>query len=52
MYGEQINGRKRAKDFMLMYMNETMDHQLDMASNVCWYDHVLEREDDPEKGVR
>ena len=36
---------KTAKDFMLMLaLSETIDH-LAMASSVCWYGHVLRRED-------
>ena len=36
----------KSKDLMLIFgLNETMDHQLAMANSVCWYGHVLTRED-------
>ena len=41
----QLKDRKRSTDLMFMLgLKETMD-QLAMASNVCWYGHVLRKED-------
>ena len=42
MCGVQIKDRKRSKDLMLG-LNESSD-QLAMANSVCWYGHVLRRE--------
>ena len=40
-----LNDRKRAMDLMLMLgLNKAID-QLAMANSVCWYCHVLMRED-------
>ena len=45
MCGVQVKDRKISTDFMfVMGLNETMD-QLAMANSVCWYGHVLKRED-------
>ena len=45
MCGIQLNDIKRSTDLMLMLgLNETTD-QLAMANSVCWYGHVLRRED-------
>ena len=41
--GVQLKDRKRSRDLMLC-LNETIE-QLAIASSVCWYDHVLRRED-------
>ena len=38
-----MSNRKRSKKLMLA-LNKTMD-QLAMISTVCWYGHVLRRED-------
>ena len=39
----QLNDRKRYTNLMFMLgLKETID-QLDMASSVCWYVHVLRR---------
>ena len=44
--GVQLKDGRRSMDLMLMFgLNETIE-QLAMASCVCWYDHVLRREDD------
>ena len=44
MCGAQLKDRKRSTDLMLMLgLNETID-QLAMANSVCWYIHVLRRE--------
>ena len=43
MCGVQLKDRTRSKDSMLG-LNETID-QLAMVNSVCWYDHVLRRED-------
>ena len=43
MCGVPLKDRKRSWDLILAF-NETMDH-LAMASSVCWYGHVLRRED-------
>ena len=41
----QFKDRKRSIDLMFMlYLNETID-QLAMANSVCWYGHVLRKED-------
>ena len=41
----QLKDRKRSKDLMLVLgLSETTD-QLAMANSVCWYGHVLRRED-------
>ena len=43
--GLQLKDRKISMDWMLMLgLNETMD-QLALANSVCWYGHVLRRED-------
>ena len=40
-----LKGRKRSTDLMFVLgLKGTMD-QLAMANNVCWYDHLLMRED-------
>ena len=45
MCGVQLKDRKRSEDMMFMLcVNETID-QLAMANRVCWYDHVLRREE-------
>ena len=45
MCGVQLKERKRSTDLMFMLgLKETID-QLAMANSVCWYDHVLRRED-------
>ena len=45
MCGVWLNDRKRSSNLMFMLdLNETM-HQLAMANSVCWYGHVLRRED-------
>ena len=45
MRGVQLKDRKRSTDLMLMLgLKETID-QLAMANSVCWYAHVLRRED-------
>ena len=45
MYGVLLKDRKRYMDLMFMLsFNENMD-QLAMANSVCWYGHVLRRED-------
>ena len=45
MCGVQLIDRRGAMDFMFMLgFGETMD-QLAMAISVCWYGHVLRRED-------
>ena len=42
---EYSSHRKRSKDLMsILGLNETID-QLTMVNSVCWYDHVLRRED-------
>ena len=44
MCGVQLNDRKRSTDLMfILGLNETID-QLAMANSVCWYGHVLKRE--------
>ena len=41
----QLRDRTRSEDLMLMLgLNETID-QLAMANSVCWYSHMLRRED-------
>ena len=43
--GVQLNDRKRSTDLtFMMVLKETID-QLAMANSVCWYGHVLSRED-------
>ena len=45
MFGVQLNDRKRSTDLMFMLrLSETMD-QLAKTNSVCWYCHVLRRED-------
>ena len=45
MCGVKLKERKRSDDLMLMLgLNETIG-QLAMAISVCWYGHVLSRED-------
>ena len=45
MCGVQLKDRKRSMDLMLMLgFNETID-QLAMVDSVCWYGHVLRRDD-------
>ena len=44
MCGVQLNGTKRTGYMMFMLgLNEVMD-QLAVASSVCWYGHVLRRD--------
>ena len=44
MCGVQLKVRKRSTDLVLMLgLNETID-QLAMANSVCWYGHVLRRD--------
>ena len=43
--GVQLKDRKRSTDFMLILgLNENL-YQLAMANSVCWYVHVLRRDD-------
>ena len=45
MCGLQLNNRKRSTDLIFMVgLIETVG-QLAMADSVCWYGHVLRRED-------
>ena len=45
MCGVQLKDRKRSTDLMFMLsLKESID-QLSMANRVCWYSHVLRRED-------
>ena len=45
MCGVQLKDSKRYMDLMFMLgLKETMD-QLAMVNSVCWYGHVLRRED-------
>ena len=45
MWRAQLKNRKGSTDLMYMLcLNETI-HQLDMANSVCWYGHLLSRED-------
>ena len=45
MCGVHLKDTKRSMNLMLMLdLNETMYHLL-MACSVCWYGHVLRRED-------
>ena len=45
MCGLQLNDRKRTKDLIPMLgLIETISH-FAMANSVCWYDHVLRKED-------
>ena len=45
MCGVQLKDRKKSNDLMLMYgLNENIN-RLAMANSVCWYGHVLRRED-------
>ena len=45
MCGAHLKDRKRAKDLMLMLgLSKTID-QLSIENSVCWYGHVLSRED-------
>ena len=45
MCGVQLKDRKRSTDMMFMLdLRETID-QMAMANSVCWYGHVLSRED-------
>ena len=45
MCGVQLKYRKRSMDLMFMQgLNETIG-QLALANSVCWYDHLLRRED-------
>ena len=42
----QLKDGKRSRDLMMtLGLNETID-QLAMAVSVCWYGHVIRREDD------
>ena len=44
IYGVQLKDRKRSTGLMLVLsVNETID-MLAMASSVCWYGHVLRKE--------
>ena len=45
MCGVLLNDRKGSTDLIFMLgLKETID-QLAMVSSVCWYDHILRRED-------
>ena len=45
MCGVQLKDRKKSKDLIFMFrLNETI-YWLAMANRVCWYGHVLRRED-------
>ena len=45
MCGVQLKDRKRSTDLMfILQLNETID-QLAIANSVCWYGHMLRRED-------
>ena len=45
MCGVQLKGRKRTTDLItILGLNETLD-QLAVVNSVCWYGHVLRRED-------
>ena len=45
MCGVQLKDRKRSTDLIFMLgLNDAMD-QLAMTNTVCWYGHVLGRED-------
>ena len=45
MCGVQLKDKKKSKDLMLMLcLNEIID-QLAIANSVCWYGHMLRRED-------
>ena len=45
MCGVQLKDGKRSTDLIFMMgLNKSMD-QLAMANSVCWYGHVLRRED-------
>ena len=45
MCGVQLKDIKRSTDFMFMLgLKETID-QMATANSVCWYGHVLRRED-------
>ena len=45
MCGVQLKDKKRSMNLMLMLgLKETID-QLAMTNSVCWYGHVLRRED-------
>ena len=45
MCAMQLKDKKRSKYMMFMFgLKETID-QLAMANSVCWYGHVLRRED-------
>ena len=45
MCGVQPKDRKMSTDLMFMFgLKETMD-QLAMANSVCWYGHMLRKED-------
>ena len=43
MCGVQLKDRKKFNDLMLG-LNESI-HQLDIENSVCWYGHVLRKED-------
>ena len=45
MCGVQLKDRKRSMDLMFMLsLMETMN-QMALANSVCWYGHVMRRED-------
>ena len=45
MSGEQLKDRKKSADLMfILGLSKTID-LFAMANNVCWYGHVLRRED-------
>ena len=45
MCGEQLKDKKRSTDLMfVLCLKQTID-QLAMENSVCWYGHVLRRED-------
>ena len=46
MCGVQLKAGKRAIDLMLVLaLDRTIDEYMAMANSVCWYGHVLRRED-------
>ena len=45
MQGVQLRDRKRSTYLMVMLGLSEAKDQLSMANSVCWYGHVLRRED-------
>ena len=45
MRGVQLKDRKGIMDFMIVLDLSEIIHQFAIANNVCWYGHVLQRED-------